>query len=107
MVPFLGLKIAKKWVLRELGFYFCLRFRCNFLGIPSFKILRFRKMFFFKFSCHRKMCRLCPSIPIFRGFFSLKSVKKMCMCVGVKIFALLLVKNVCFGVIMGISEFRC
>ena len=31
------------------------------------------------------MCRLFPCIPISRGFFFLlKSVEKMCMCVGVK-----------------------
>ena len=29
------------------------------------------------------MCRLFPCIPIFRGVFLLKSVKK-CVCVGVK-----------------------
>ena len=26
------------------------------------------------------MCRLFPCIPIFRGFFLLKSVKRMCIC---------------------------
>ena len=26
------------------------------------------------------MCRLFPCTPIFRGFFRLKSVKKMCLC---------------------------
>ena len=58
-----------------------------FLGTPSFKILRFRKSFFLKIQilrCHRKMCRLFPYIPIFKGVFLVKSVKKMCMCAGVK-----------------------
>ena len=49
------------------------------------------------------MCRLFPCIPIFRGFFLLKSVKKMFMCGWVKI-TLLLVKNVFFDVKKGISE---
>ena len=82
-----------------IGGFFCLRFKCHFLGIPSFKILRFRKMFFFLIQVlryHRKMCRLCPSIPIFRGDFWLKGVKK-CVCVLVLKFALLLGENVCFG----------
>ena len=30
------------------------------------------------------MCRLFPCIPIFRGFFLLKSVKRMCICDYVK-----------------------
>ena len=30
------------------------------------------------------MCSLFPCISIFRGFFLLKSVKKMFMCIGVK-----------------------
>ena len=73
--------------MTELRFYFCLRFRCHFLGITSFKILSFRKTFFFQFQIlrfHRKMYSLFPCIPIFRMFFSLKSVKKMCMCGWVK-----------------------
>ena len=37
------------------------------------------------------MCRLFPCIPIFRGFFELKSVKK-CVCVLVLKIALLLAK---------------
>ena len=31
------------------------------------------------------MCRSFPCIPIFRGFVSIKSVKQMCLCDGVKI----------------------
>ena len=50
------------------------------------------------------MCRLFPCIPIFRGFFELKSVKK-CVCVLVLKIALLLVRSVFFGVKKGISEF--
>ena len=49
------------------------------------------------------MCRLFPCIPIFRGGFLLKSVKK-CVCVLVLKIALLLVKNLFFGVKKGISE---
>ena len=45
------------------------------------------------------MCRLISCIPIFKGG-GIKKCKKMCMCVGVKI-ALILVKNVCFGVKKG------
>ena len=50
------------------------------------------------------MCRLFPCIPIFRGFFLIKKCKK-CVCVLVLKITLLLVKNVCFGVKKGISEF--
>ena len=51
------------------------------------------------------MCRLFPCIPIFRGVFLLKSVKK-CVCVLVLKITLLLVENVkCFGVKKGMSEF--
>ena len=37
------------------------------------------------------MCRLFPCIPIFKGFFFIKSANRMCICDYVKI-ALLLVK---------------
>ena len=50
------------------------------------------------------MCRLFPCIPIFRSVFLLKSVKKMCMCVGVKN-RIITQKNVCFGVKKSVSEF--
>ena len=49
------------------------------------------------------MCMLFPCIPIFRGVFLLKSVKRMCICDYVKI-ALVLVKNVFFQFEKGISE---
>ena len=49
------------------------------------------------------MCRLFPGIPIFSGFFSIKSVKKCACMVGLKI-ALLLVKNVFINVKKGMSE---
>ena len=52
------------------------------------------------------MCRLFPCIPIFRGFFLLKSLKK-CVCGLVLKIALLLVKNICFDVKNGISELGC
>ena len=49
------------------------------------------------------MCRLFPGIPIFSGFFSIKSVKKCACMVGLKI-ALLLVKNAFINVKKGMSE---
>ena len=52
--------------------------------------------------CHRKMCGLFPCIPIF-FFFPLKSVKKWACVIMLKI-ALLLVKNVFFGLNEGISK---
>ena len=46
-----------------------------------------------------------PCIPIFRGVFLIKKCFKKCVCVvGLKI-ALILVKNLFFGVKKGISEF--
>ena len=50
------------------------------------------------------MCMLFPCIPIFRGVFLLKSVKRMCICDYVKI-ALVLVKNAFFRFKKGISKF--
>ena len=51
------------------------------------------------------MCRLFPCIPIFRvSFFLLKRVRK-CLYVIMLKSALVLAKNVCFGVKKGISEF--
>ena len=49
------------------------------------------------------MCGLFPCIPIFFFFFSLKSVKKWAWVIMLKI-ALLLVKNVFFGLNEGISK---
>ena len=49
------------------------------------------------------MCRLLPCIPIFRGVFLVKSVKK-CVCVLALKIALLLVNNLFFGVKKGMSE---
>ena len=50
------------------------------------------------------MCWLFPCIPVLRGyFFKKKSVKKMCVCVGVKN-CISNMKNVFFGVKEGISE---
>ena len=52
------------------------------------------------------MCSLFPCIPVFRRyFFKKKSVKKMCMCVGVKN-CISNMKNVFFGVKKGISKLR-
>ena len=49
------------------------------------------------------MCRLFRCVPIFKGIFLLKSVKKCVYVIMLKI-ALLLVKNVFFGLNKGISE---
>ena len=49
------------------------------------------------------MCRLFPSMPIFRRFFLLKSVKKMCLRDIIKM-ALLPMKNVFINVEKSISE---
>ena len=50
------------------------------------------------------MYRLFSCIPIFRGVFLLKSLKK-CVCVVALKIALLLVKNLFFDVKKGMSEF--
>ena len=50
------------------------------------------------------MCGLFPCIPISRGVFLLKSVKK-CVCVLVFKITLLLVKNLFFGVKKCMSRF--
>ena len=49
------------------------------------------------------MCSLFPCIPILKGLFLLKSVEKCVYVIMLKI-ALLLVKNVFFGLNKGISE---
>ena len=90
----------------EWGFYYCLKFRRHFFRHTRFQDLKISKKKFLSIwvlRSQRKMCRLFPCIPIFRGAFLSKSVKK-CVCVmGLKI-ALLLVKNVCFGVKKGMSK---
>ena len=68
---FLELKNSYKWALGEWGFIFCLRFRHHFF-FQAYQILRFsdfEKNFFWILRFHRKMCRLFPCIPIFKGFF--------------------------------------
>ena len=84
---FLELKAVKKCVLWELGGFFCLRFRRNILGIPIFKILRFRKNFFriWILRFHRKMRRLLPYIRIFKGFFLIKTGEKCVYVIMLKI----------------------
>ena len=62
----------RAWV--NWGFIFAWDLGVIFLGIPSFKILRFRKKIFFQI--HRKIYRFFPYIPIFRRFFWITSVKK-------------------------------
>ena len=69
---FLGLKNSLKWVLWEWGFIFCLRFRRHFFRHTDFfrfKILKKKIFLNSDFRYHRKMYRLFPCIPIFRGFF--------------------------------------
>ena len=84
MILFLGLKIVKSGYCGNWGFIFAWDLGVIFLAYWVFKI---SKRILFKIQIlrfHRKMCWLFPCIPVFRGFFGLKSVKKMCMCVGVK-----------------------
>ena len=50
------------------------------------------------------MCRLFPCILIFKGFSLIKKCKKSVYVIMLKT-TLLLVKNACFGVKKGISEF--
>ena len=89
------------------GFIFAWDLGVIFSGIPSFKIFGFWKKTFLKIQilrCHKKMCRLIPCIPIFRGLFWLKSVNK-CVCVLVLKITLLLAKNLFFGVKKCMSNF--
>ena len=77
-------KSSKKMCIAGIGGGgFCLRFRRNFLGIPIFKILRFRKIFFriWILRFHRKMCRLFPCIRIFKRFFLLIKTGEKCVYV--------------------------
>ena len=80
---FLELKTVKNGYCGNWGFIFPWDLGVIFLGIPIFKILRFRKIKFFKIRilrCHRKLCGLFPCIPIFFFFFfSIKKCKKMGM----------------------------
>ena len=72
------------------GFIFTWDLGVIFLGIPSFKILRFRKKLFFQIQIlrfHRKMYKLFPCRPVCRGrerVFLFKKCKKNCMCGWVK-----------------------
>ena len=53
------------------------------------------------------MCRLFPCIPIFRRFFTLKSVKE-CPCVAMLKIVLIFAKNVFINVEReGISQLEC
>ena len=74
--------------IAEIGFIFCLRFRRHFFRHTDFLRFKMSKTFFFKkldFRYRRKMSRLFPCIPIFRGVFFIKSAKRMCICNYVKI----------------------
>ena len=83
MMLFLVLKIVKNGYYGNGALFLAWDLGLIFLGLLNSKILGFRKkkLFFliqiFKF--YRKICGLHPCIPIFRGFFLLKSAKKMCM----------------------------
>ena len=72
------------------GFIFTWDLGVIFLGIPSFKILRFRKKLFFQIQIlrfHIKMYKLFPCRPVCRGrerVFLFKKCKKNCMCGWVK-----------------------
>ena len=91
--------------IAEIGFIFCLRFRRHFFRHTDFLRFKMSKTFFFKkldFRYRRKMSRLFPCIPIFRGFFLLK-VQKGCVYVITLKIVLVLVKNVLFGLKKGIS----
>ena len=71
-----------------------------FLGI-----LNFKNFFFLNLGLKgvTEKCRLFPCIPIFRGFFRLKSVKKMCLCDVIKT-ALLFMKSIFINVKKGMSK---
>ena len=106
MIPFLKLKIVKKWVLRKWVFIFCLRFRRHFLRHTNFLgFLKFReKNFFIRFlKYHRKMYRLGPCIPILRVLFWLK-VQKRCVYVNILFLVMILAENVFIGLKKGISK---
>ena len=72
---------------RDGGFIFVWDLGVIFLGIPSFKILRFQKFFCFKFEvlgCH-KIGVGCFLVYLFLGVFFVDwKCKKMCLCGGVK-----------------------
>ena len=102
---FLELKIAKNGYCRNGVLFFAWDLGVILLSIPNFRISRFRFFFFLIqiFRYHRKMCRLFPCIPIFRGVFLLK-VQKECVYVIMLKIKLVLVKNMFFGLKKGISE---
>ena len=94
--------------MRELGFYFCLRFRRHFFRHTDFLGFEISKKIFFlnsDFRYHRKMYRLFPCIPIFRGFFMIKSTKSMCLCDYVKN-RIGTCWNLCFGGKKGYKQKR-
>ena len=67
--------------IAERGFYFLLKIRRHFFRHTDFLGFEISKKIFFlnsDFRYHRKMYRLFPCIPIFRGFF-IKSAKRMCI----------------------------
>ena len=58
---------VKKKLKMDIGGIGVLSLLVIFLGIPNFSIFFFFLIQILRF--HRKMCRLFPCIPIFRGFF--------------------------------------
>ena len=79
----------------EMGFIFFLRFRRHFFRHTDFSRFKISKSFFKNsdFGCYRKMYRLGPCIPIFRGFFLLK-VQTGCVYVIMSFLILILFKRV-------------
>ena len=77
------------------GFIFAWDLGAIFLGIPSFKILRFQRKFFLNlgFKVSQKNVQVVSLYTFFQEFFLLKIVKKCVCVVGLKI-AMLFVKNV-------------
>ena len=91
--------------IAEIEFYFLLEIQASFFRHTD--ILRFKiskKIFFLNldFGYHRKMYRLVPCIPILGG--GVLKVQKECVYAIMLKIALVLVKNVFFGLKKGISE---
>ena len=77
---FLGLKIVKKGVLREWGFYFCLRFRRHFfLDIPKWVVGGFLEKYFWSWRSWKNV-QVVSLYTCFRGFL----IKNRRMCNNLK-----------------------
>ena len=78
-----------------MGFYFLLEIQASFvIGIPNFKILGFRKIFFFKFGFQGFIEKYvgCFLVYLVLKWFFLLKVQKECVFVIILKIALLLVK---------------